>query len=65
MDETNVNDLTRALVLGVTEENEDIICDMIELAENLALSMTEEEVNTAKAHAQKYLDEINFKPTIH
>ena len=65
MNETSVNDLTRALVLGVTEENEEIVSDMIELAENLALSMTEEEVNTAKAYAQKYLNEINFTPTLH
>jgi hypothetical protein len=65
MNETSINDLTRALVLGVTEDNEEIVADMIEFAENIALSMTEEEVNTAKAHAQKYLDDINFKPTIH
>jgi hypothetical protein len=65
MDQTSINDLTRALVLGVTEDNEEIVADMIEFAENIALSMTEEEVNTAKAYAQKYLDEINFKPTIH
>ena len=65
MEQNNVEELTRALVLGVTEENEEIVLDMIEFAENLALSMTEQEVDTAKANAQRFLDGINHKPTIH
>jgi hypothetical protein len=67
MEEINkdVEDLTKALIMGVVEEDEETIIEMIEFAENLALSMTEQEVDTAKANAQKFLDDINHKPTIH
>jgi hypothetical protein len=65
MEESSVEELTRLLVMAVVEEDQDLVADMIDVSENIALSMTEEEVNTAKAYAQKYLDEINFKPTIH
>jgi hypothetical protein len=65
MEATDVEKLTKALIMGVMEENEEVIIEMMEFAENLALSMTEQEVDTAKANAQRFLDEIHHKPTIH
>lgn len=65
MEATDVEKLTKALIMGVMEEDEEVIIEMIELAENLALSMTEQEVDMAKAYAQRFLDEIHHKPTIH
>jgi len=61
----DVEKLTKALIMGVMEEDEEVIIEMTELAENLALSLTEQEVDTAKANAQRFLDHLNFKPTIH
>lgn len=61
----DVEKLTKALIMGVVEEDEEVVIEMIEFAENLALSMTEQEVNTAKANAQRFLDGIHHKPTIH
>lgn len=67
MEEINedVEKLTKALIMGVMEENEEVIIEMIELAENIALSLTEQEVDMAKANAQRFLDHLSFKPTIH
>ena len=61
----DVEKLTKALIMGVMEEDEEVIIEMTELAENIALSLTEQEVDTAKANAQRFLDQLNFKPTIH
>lgn len=61
----DVERLTKALIMGVMEEDEEVIIEMTELAENIALSLTEQEVDTAKANAQAFLDHLNFKPTIH
>lgn len=61
----DVERLTKALIMGVMEEDVDKVSEMTELAENIALSLTEEEVGTAKANAQAFLDHLNFKPTIH
>jgi hypothetical protein len=61
----DVEKLTKALIMGVMEEDEEVIIEMTELAENIALSLTEQEVDTAKANAQAFLDHLNFKPTIH
>ena len=61
----DVERLTKALIMGVMEEDIDKVSEMTELAENIALSLTEEEVDTAKANAQAFLDHLNFKPTIH
>jgi len=61
----DVEKLTKALIMGVMEEDEEVMIEMIEFAENLALSLTEQEVDTAKANAQAFLDHLNFKPTIH
>jgi len=47
------------------EEDVDRVYEMTELAENIALSLTEQEVDMAKANAQRFLDHLNFKPTIH
>ena len=67
MEEINedVEKLTKALIMGVMEEDIDRVSEMTELAENIALSLTEQEVDTAKANAQRFLDHLNFKPTIH
>jgi hypothetical protein len=67
MEEINedVEKLTKALIMGVMEEDIDRVSEMAELAENIALSLTEQEVDTAKANAQRFLDHLNFKPTIH
>jgi hypothetical protein len=67
MEEINedVEKLTKALIMGVMEEDVDRVYEMAELAENIALSLTEQEVDTAKANAQRFLDGINHKPTIH
>ena len=61
----DVEKLTKALIMGVMEEDIDRVSEMAELAENIALSLTEQEVDTAKANAQAFLDHLNFKPTIH
>jgi len=61
----DVEKLTKALIMGVMEEDIDRVSEMAELAENIALSLTEQEVDTAKANAQRFLDHLNFKPTIH
>jgi len=61
----DVEKLTKALIMGVMEEDIDRVSEMTELAENIALSLTEQEVDTAKANAQRFLDHLNFKPTIH
>jgi len=61
----DVERLTKALIMGVMEEDIDRVHEMTELAENIALSLTEQEVDTAKANAQAFLDHLNFKPTIH
>jgi len=61
----DVEKLTKALIMGVMEEDIDRVSEMTELAENLALSLTEQEVDTAKANAQRFLDHLSFKPTIH
>jgi len=65
MEATDVEKLTKALIMGVMEEDIDRVSEMAELAENIALSLTEQEVDTAKANAQRFLDHLNFKPTIH
>ena len=65
MSETRVEELTRLLVMAVVEEDQDLLADMIDVSENIALSLTEQEVDTAKANAQRFLDGINHKPTIH
>jgi hypothetical protein len=67
MEEINedVEKLTKALIMGVMEEDIDRVSEMAELAENIALSLTEQEVDTAKANAQAFLDHLRFKPTIH
>ena len=65
MSETSVEELTRLLVMAVVEEDQDLVADMIDVSENIALSLTEQEVDTAKANAQRFLDGINHKPTIH
>ena len=61
----DVEKLTKALIMGVMEEDVDRVYEMTELAENIALSLTEQEVDTAKANAQKFLHSINHKITIH
>lgn len=61
----DVEKLTKALIMGVMEEDINRVSEMTELAENIALSLTEQEVNMAKANAQKFLDHLRFKPTIH
>ena len=61
----DVERLTKALVMGVMEEDADRVSEMVDLAENIALSLTEQEVDTAKANAQAFLDHLRFKPTIH
>jgi hypothetical protein len=47
------------------EDDVDRVYEMAELAENIALSLTEQEVDMAKANAQAFLDHLRFKPTIH
>ena len=61
----DIEKLTKALIMGVMEEDVDRVYEMTELAENIALSLTEQEVDTAKANAQRFLDHLSFKPTIH
>jgi hypothetical protein len=61
----DIEKLTKALIMGVMEEDVDRVYEMTELAENIALSLTEQEVDTAKANAQKFLADIHHKPTIH
>jgi len=61
----DVEKLTKALIMGVMEEDIDRVSEMTELAENIALSLTEQEVDTAKTNAQAFLDHLRFKPTIH
>lgn len=51
--------------MAVVEEDQDLVADMINVSESIALSLTEQEVDTAKANAQRFLDGINHKPTIH
>ena len=65
MEESSVEELTRLLVMAVVEEDQDLLADMIDVSENIALSLTEQEVDTAKANAQKFLADIHHKPTIH
>ena len=65
MEESSVEELTRLLVMAVVEEDQDLVADMIDVSENIALSLTEQEVDTAKANAQAFLDHLRFKPTIH
>ena len=65
MSETSVEELTRLLVMAVVEEDQDLVADMIDVSENIALSLTEQEVDTAKANAQRFLHSINHKITIH